>query len=168
MSKQHKIRLATQADAIAVNSISRETGLSNGEASSEADGGADNTELEPMDHQHTWIVLEDNSNTIVGAAYFGPESHSDRVWNLYFLAVSKHAQGAGIGSALVAWVEANLRTRGEDVAKLLLIETSSVESFAATRAFYAKQGYVEEARVREYYGPNDDKVIFWKLLQSSG
>ena len=41
-----------------------------------------------MDDDHTWIVLEDENATIVGAAYFGPESHSDRVWNLYFLAVS--------------------------------------------------------------------------------
>ena len=156
MTKQHNIRLATQADAIAVNNISREAGLSDGEE--------DHSKLEPMDDQHTWIVLEDDTGKIAGAAYFGPESHSDRVWNLYFLAVSQNVQGAGIGSALVAWVEANLRTRGEDVAKLLLIETSSLESFEPTRAFYRKQGYVEEARVREYYGSGDDKIIFWKSL----
>ena len=87
------------------------------------------------------------------------------MWNLYFLAVTKKHQGGGsTGSALVAYVEANLRTRGEDVAKLLLIETSSVERFAPARAFYRKRGYVEEARVREYYGPGDDKVVFWKRL----
>ena len=50
-----------------------------------------------------------------------------------------------------------------DIAKLLLIETSSVDSFELTRAFYRKLGFVEEARVREYYGPGDDKIIFWKL-----
>ena len=157
MTKQHNIRLATQADAVAVNNISREAGLSDGEE--------DHSKLEPMDDQHTWIVLEDDAGKIAGAAYFGPESHSDRVWNLYFLAVSQNVQGVGIGSALVAWVEANLRTRGEDVAKLLLIETSSLESFEPTRAFYRKQGYVEEARVREYYGSGDDKVVFWKSLE---
>ena len=157
MTIQYKIRLATQADAIAVNNISRETGLSGGEG--------DNSKLEPMDDQHTWIVLQDDSGMIVGAAYFGPESHSDRVWNLYFLAVTKQYQGGGTGSALVAWVEANLRTRGTDIAKLLLIETSSVDSFEPTRTFYRKQGYVEEARIREYYGAGDDKVVFWKSLE---
>ena len=49
-----------------------------------------------------------------------------------------------------------------------MIETSSVDSFEPTRAFYRKLGYVEEARVREYYGPGDDKVIFWKLLGDNG
>ena len=156
MNKPH-IRLATQADAFAVNNLSEETGLS--------DGSEDNSKLEPMNDQQVWIVLEDDTGKIIGAAYFGLESHSDRVWNLYFLAVSHNAQGGGIGSALVAWVETNLRTRGSDIAKLLLIEPSSALSFESTRAFYRKQGYVEEARIREYYGAGDDKVVFWKLLE---
>ena len=109
-------------------------------------------------------MLEDENATIVGAAYFGPESHSDRVWNLYFLAVSAEQQGAGTGSALVRWVENNLTSRGTEVAKLLLIETSSVDSFEATRTFYANMGYAEVARVPDYSGPNDDKVVFWKSL----
>jgi ribosomal protein S18 acetylase RimI-like enzyme len=154
--QNHRIRLATQLDASAVDSLSHETGLS--------DGDEHPSSLEPMDDEHTWIVLENDSNAVIGAAYFGPEGHSDRVWNLYFLAVDPQHQGGGTGSALVAWVEENLRYRGEDVAKLLLIETSSVESFAPTRSFYEKLGYVEEARVREYYGPGDDKVVFWKML----
>ena len=123
--------------------------------------------LEPMDENHTWIVLEDASKAVIGAAYFGPESFSDRVWNLYFLAVAKQHQGGGVGSALVAYVESNLRNRGNDVAKLLLIETSSVESFEKTREFYRKQGYVEEARIRDYYGPSDDKIVFWKRLNEA-
>ena len=36
--------------------------------------------------------------------------------------------------------------------------------YAATRQFYAKIGYDEEARVRQFYGPQDDKVMFWKSL----
>ena len=156
MRTPHRIRLATQADAAVVHSISAETGLSDG-----SDAGSP---LEPMDHEHTWIVLEDASDTVVGAAYYGPEAHSDRVWNLYFLAVTEKSQGGGTGSALVAYVESDLRKRGDEFAKLLLIETSSVESFEPTRSFYRKLGYVEEARVREYYGPGDDKVVYWKLL----
>ena len=154
--KAYVIRLATQADAAAVNMLSRGAGLSDGEEELSV--------LESLDDEHTWIVLEAQEGVVIGAAYFGPESHSDRVWNLYFLAVSKRSRGGGKGSALIAWVEANLRDRGDAVAKLLLIETSSVDSFAPTRAFYRRHGYVEEARVREYYGPGDDKVVFWKLL----
>ena len=156
MQTRYTIRRATHDDARAVSTVSRASGL--------ADGVDESSALEPMDDEHTWIVVEDAAGTISGAAYFGPEAHADRVWNLYFLAVRKECQGSGMGSALVAWVEANLRNRGEQVAKLLLIDTSGVASFAPTRAFYHKQGYIEEARVREYYGPGDDKVVFWKLL----
>ena len=158
MKPNHTIRKATQADAVAVRSISDEAGLS--------DDADDPLALEPMDDDHTWIVLEDENATIVGAAYFGPESHSDRVWNLYFLAVGAEHQGAGTGSALVHWIESNLASRGTEVAKLLLIETSSVDSFEATRTFYANMGYAEVARVPDYYGPNDDKVVFWKSLEA--
>ena len=160
MTATHTIRPATQQDAVVVHALSVETGLSDDDENASV--------LEPFDDDHTWIVLEDGANTVIGAAYFGPESHSDRVWNLYFLAVAKHHQGEGTGSALVHYVEANLRTRGEAVAKLLLIETSSVDSFEPTRVFYRRLGYVEEARVREYYGPGDDKVVFWKLLSENG
>ena len=156
----HAIRLATQADATAVHALSDEAGLS--------DGSDDSSILAPMDDEHTWIVLEDDAGAVVGAAYFGPESHSDRVWNLYFLAVAKQGQGEGSGSSLVAHVEADLRRRGTDAAKLLLIETSSVERFEPTRAFYRKHGYIEEARIRDYYGPDDDKVVFWKRLDGRG
>ena len=156
----YAIRLATQADAAAVHALSDEAGLS--------DGSDDSSVLAPMDDENTWIVLEDDASAVVGAAYFGPESHSDRVWNLYFLAVAKQHQGEGTGSALMAYIEGDLRQRGARVAKLLLIETSSVESFEPTRAFYRKHGYVEEARIRDYYGPDDDKVVFWKRLDDRG
>ena len=152
------IRLATQPDARAVHALSRAAGLS--------EDAADESVLEPLDDEHTWVVLE-AASAVVAAAYFGPEVHSDCVWNLYFLAVSREHRGAGAGSALVGWAEANLRARGEDVAKLLLIETSSVDSFAPTRGFYERLGYVEVARVPEYYGAGDDKVVFWKRLAGS-
>lgn len=158
MTSSQNIRLATKADAEAVSTILIETGLTE-----EGDGSA----LEPMDENHTWIVLEDECGVVIGAAYFGPESHSDRVWNLYALAVTKQRQGRGRGTALVTWAEENLRARGTDVAKLLLIDTSSVDSFELTRAFYLKLGYVEEARVRNYYGDNDDKVTYWKNLTAT-
>ncbi len=147
------IRLATHSDTSALDQISIENGLSDGSE----------MKLEPMDENNIWIVLEDN-NKIIGGAYFGLESHSDRVWNLYFLAVSKDFQGGGRGSALVIWSEEYLRNLGSDKAKLMIIETSSAEVFELTRKFYEKLDYKEVARVPEYYGKNDDKVIFWKAV----
>ena len=40
-----------------------------------------------------------------------------------------------------------------------------METFLATRAFYRRNGYDEEARIRDFYGPGEDKIVFWKALQ---
>ena len=70
-----------------------------------------------------------------------------------------------MGSAIIAWGEANLRQRGPDTAWLVLIETSSADTFARTRSFYRKHGFTLAATIRDYYGPGKAKVVFWKSLQ---
>ena len=113
---------------------------------------------------HAWLVAVDDQGAIIGAAQFAPEPFADRLWNLYFLAADPLAQGQGVGSALIDHVEHELRGRGDDIARVLIVETSSTDQYASTRAFYAAQGFDEEARIREFYGPGDDKVVFWKAL----
>jgi ribosomal protein S18 acetylase RimI-like enzyme len=113
--------------------------------------------------QHSWIVLDD-AGTVIGAAFYAPEPFRDRVWNLFFIAVDAAQHGAGAGSALVEHVEAKLRSMGEKAARVLIVETLSLDGFEQARRFYSKLGFDEEARVREFYGPGDDKVVFWKGL----
>lgn len=73
-------------------------------------------------------------------------------------------QGQGEGRALIAAVEAALRRLGEEHARVLLVETSGLPHFQATRDFYRSNGFDEEARIRQFYGPDDDKIVFWKSL----
>jgi ribosomal protein S18 acetylase RimI-like enzyme len=112
---------------------------------------------------HHFVVREAADGTVVGAAYYAPEPFSDRMWNLYFIAVDPTRQGQGIGAALLDHVERELQDAGSEVAQVLIVETSSTDQYSRTREFYAKQGYVEEARIRRFYGPDDDKVVYWKL-----
>ena len=77
------------------------------------------------------------------------------------LAVHPERHGRGLGGRIVAHVEEACRAEG---VRLLLVETLGIPDFAPQRAFYSKCGYTEEARVREFYGPGFDKVIFRKLL----
>ncbi len=102
---------------------------------------------------------------VLGAAYYAPEPFADRVWNLYFLAVDPDAHGRGVGTALTGHVTEHLRAAGEDVARVLLVETSSTEAYRPARNFYLSRGFAEEARIRDYYGPGDDKVVFWRRVQ---
>jgi ribosomal protein S18 acetylase RimI-like enzyme len=113
---------------------------------------------------HHWLVVERSDGQVSAAAYYAPEPFSDRMWNLYFISVSPDHQSQGLGASLIGTIEEHLRDRGEDVARVLIVETSSTEQYARTRAFYRRLGYDEEARIRQFYGPTDDKVVFWKSL----
>lgn len=113
---------------------------------------------------HRWLVAQDSGRGLVAGAYFAPEPFADRMWNLYFIAVDPGAQGRGVGGALLEHVETELRAAGEGRARTLVVETSSTDGFQPTRAFYLRHGFVEEARIRQFYGPEDHKVVFWKSL----
>lgn len=113
------------------------------------------------DRGQIWLVDDDPEDGVVGVAYCGPEIMSDRVWNLYYIAVHADARRSGRGSALVAEIEGELVRRGQ---RLLLVETAGVESFEPTRAFYAARGFERDGVVRDYYGDGVDKVTFRKRL----
>jgi GNAT superfamily N-acetyltransferase len=105
------------------------------------------------------VFSEDSK--LQGYACWGPTPGTDGGYDLYWIAVDPRAQGGGYGSSLMRAVEEQLRGCG---ARLLVAETSSRASYAQTRDFYARGGYVERARVRGFYAVGDDRVIFSKLL----
>ena len=114
--------------------------------------------------RHRWAVAGEPGHRIEGAAYFAPEPFSDRVWNLFFIAVRPDVHRSGTGTALLAHVEQELRSIGESVARVLIVETSSTNAYISARQFYGARGFDLEATIREFYGPGDDKVVFWKSL----
>ena len=99
-----------------------------------------------------------------GFCCYGPSMSTDRTFDLYWIAVDKSAQGTGCGSVLLKEVERRLE---ELQARMLVIETSSRSDYTATRSFYLRRGYVEAARVREFYAPSDDRIILTKRLTGS-
>lgn len=157
------IRPITLDDVPAVRSLAIDTGMFKPEEAGFVDdmvpGAIDGT----MPENH-WVVSTDEHGRVRGAAYFAPEPFSDRLWNLYFIAVDPSVQSGGIGGALVNYVVKQLLERGEASARVLLVETSSTEQYKRTRAFYPRHGFVEEARIRDFYGPANDKVVFWRSL----
>ena len=117
--------------------------------------------VEIGDSDHLWLTVLDASGVPVGFCYAVPEQMADGTWNMLAIAVDVSAQRAGHGGKLVAALEDTLRQRD---ARILIADTSGVEAFAPTRAFYVANGYAQEARIREFWGPGDDKVVFWKAL----
>ena len=97
-----------------------------------------------------------------GWVYFAPDPNSERVWNLWWIGVAPDEQGRGVGSELMAAVEADVTATKKTV---LVVETSSQPLLEKTRRFYARRGYSECGRVPDFYGEGDDKVIFAKRLR---
>ena len=98
---------------------------------------------------------------LLGYACIGPTPATEGTFDLYWLAVDPAAQGRGIGTTLVRAVERELRDRG---ARMLLVETSSRPDYSKTRTFYARCGYREAARIKDFYAPADDRIMLTTRL----
>ncbi len=120
------------------------------------DAGAD--DAHEADYEFTGAFERDR---LVGYACSGPTPGTEGTFDLYWLAVDAAAQGKGIGTTLVREVERELRDRG---ARMLLVETSSRPDYSNTRAFYARCGYTEAARIRDFYAPADDRIMLTTRL----
>ncbi len=106
-------------------------------------------------------VCYEQDGAVIAFAYFAPAPMTDRTWYLYWIAVSKRAQAVGLGGTLLRHVEDEARAAG---ARLLVIETSSLPHYELTRRFYLKQGYDQDAVLRDFYADGDNMVIFRKRL----
>jgi len=98
---------------------------------------------------------------LVGYACWGPTPGTEGTHDLYWIVVSREHQGQGIGTQLLAEVEQRLTTHD---ARLIVVETSSRDDYAATRRFYEARGYTRAATIPGYYAPGDDLVIYTKDL----
>ena len=98
----------------------------------------------------------DANDHLLGYACFGPTPSTVGTYDLYWLAVDPTSQGQGVGRTLMRHVEAAIAKRR---GRLLVVETSSRAEYAPTRKFYARSGYAEVARVRDFYAPADDRII---------
>jgi ribosomal protein S18 acetylase RimI-like enzyme len=125
-----------------------------------ADHRAGSDDASVADYEFTGAFDDER---LLGYACTGPTPATEGTFDLYWLAVDPVVQGRGIGTTLVRQVERDLRERG---ARMLLVETSSRPDYSNTRAFYARCGYTEAARIRDFYAPADDRIMLTTRLTS--
>lgn len=152
-----KIRPTQHDDIAALQQVLDATALFPSELLPDMVGGF----LADRESPDIWLTCEADGRP-VGFCYAVPEQLADGAWNMLAIAVSPSVQGAGYGGAIVAHLEAALNARGE---RIVIADTSGTDDFAQTRAFYRKNGYSEEARIRDFWADGDDKVVFWKSLR---
>lgn len=157
MTKHQPVREAKPSDMTAMKSIIDSTGLFPSEMLDEMVAPF----FEGNEAAETWLIIE-HLDEVVGLAYCASERMTEGTKNLLLIAVHQDKQDCGYGTALLTQLESKLKDRSN---RVLLVETSGLPEFHATRRFYVKNGYTEEARIRHFYKEGEDKIVFWKHLQ---
>jgi GNAT superfamily N-acetyltransferase len=99
----------------------------------------------------------------VTAAYscYGPITMSKTCFDLYWIVTHNDYRGKGIGKKLLEETYIQARKMG---CKIIIAETSGLEHYAPTRAFYDSNKFELEARLRNFYDEGDDKLFYTKRI----
>ena len=108
-----------------------------------------------------YFLVDKEAGRLLAYACYGPRALTDRTYDLYWIAVDPTARRGGVGRRLLAASEEAVRQLG---GRLLVLETSGLPSYEATRNFYLATGYTLEATLKDFYKDGDDMVIFTKRL----
>jgi ribosomal protein S18 acetylase RimI-like enzyme len=112
--------------------------------------------------QRDYVIRVCGDGDIVRGYYcVGPTPATEGTFDLYWIAVQPEVHGMGIGGILNAHAEEYVKSNG---GRLIIVETSSRPHYEKTRAFYQRRGYRELSRIKDYYRPGDDLVVYGKYL----
>eukprot|EP00884_Botryococcus_braunii_P006140 jgi/Botrbrau1/15527/Bobra.0123s0003.1 len=111
-----------------------------------------------------FVVYHPEAGKPAGWTYFAPTPHTQGVYDVWWIGISKEQHGHGLGTELLNFVESDIRTE-DPSARLIIIETSSLPALAPTRAFYQKRGYKKCGEIAHFYDVEDNKIIFAKNLR---
>ncbi|MGO8840834.1 MAG: GNAT family N-acetyltransferase [Methyloceanibacter sp.] len=110
------------------------------------------------------FILAERGSGLVAYACYGPIDGTQTSFDLYWIAVAPEEQRKGLGVQVFNRAEAAMRKAG---ARHIYADTSSSDRYATTRGFYQRMGFCEEARLPDFYGPGDGKVIYVKTLHAA-
>ncbi len=116
------------------------------------------------DHNGYFFLTAHDAGRPVAFACYGPTPLTTGTFDLYWICVDRTRARRGIGRALMRQVEHEVRQAG---GRLIVVETSSLDSYAPTRAFYDSLGYRRAAEVADFYAPGDSLVIYTRHLSAA-
>jgi ribosomal protein S18 acetylase RimI-like enzyme len=111
-------------------------------------------------HQKDYQVgVADFNGEVAGYVMYGPVPLTDNCYEIYWLATDPETRGNKVGQQLLREVELRVRRAG---ARLVCLETSSLDKYARSRKFYQQAGYQEESRIVDFYRLGDDRITYVK------
>ena len=103
------------------------------------------------------FLVAHHDGQVIGYSCFGERALTQGSYDLFWIAVDPSARRLGAGKALMRATEAEVQRRG---GRLIIVETSGMDKYESTRAFYLGVGYQQEAVIRDFYKAGDDLVIY--------
>jgi ribosomal protein S18 acetylase RimI-like enzyme len=107
------------------------------------------------------FIVYREGEQVLGFAIYGFRNLTDGVYDLYWIAVDPNARRKSVGRKLLAACEDAVRAEG---GRIIIAETSGTAEYEATREFYVRTGYVNEASIKDFYSVGDDLKIFVKRI----
>jgi len=109
---------------------------------------------------YIFIICEVDEIPVAFACYGKTPCTADS-FDLYWIAVHQNQMGGGIGKILMKMIEEDIKNLG---GKSIWIETSSRPLYEPTQKFYLKTNCELVAELPDFYGKNDNKLIFLKRV----
>ncbi len=107
------------------------------------------------------FVGENDCHEVIAFACFGETAGTEGTYKLYSLVVTPAWQRRGIGKVLLDYTEQIVRTRN---ARMVVIEISSQQEYAAFVRFFNHQGYKSVGRIKSYYRSGEDMLFLVKYI----
>ena len=108
-----------------------------------------------------YFVFSEVDGITVAYSCYGPITMSKTSFDLYWIATHNDFRGKGIGRKLI--VE-TCNQAGSMGCSIIIAETSGLEHYAPTRAFYLSNNFELEARLKDFYTMGDDKLFYTKKI----
>lgn len=163
MSEKLKINyrsIVIPADVEIVANIVKSTGFFNKEEIDVATGLVKDCLDKGEESGYFFLFAEINGRSASYSCY-GPIPGTQSSYDIYWLATHNEYRGQGIGKILIAETEKRI---AQQKGKNIYVETASKPQYEPTRKFYEKCGYIIEARLKQFYADNDDKLIYVKRV----
>jgi ribosomal protein S18 acetylase RimI-like enzyme len=116
--------------------------------------------LQSSDSGYEWLTAR-VGGAVTGFACFGPTSLTQGAYDLYWICTDPDWRGQGIGRSLFSSIETEIRKRN---GRLVMIWTSAAKEYLPANAFYQRVGCEHSARIRDYYRPGEDLVVYVKYF----
>ena len=109
------------------------------------------------------VFVYENNGTVLGYHCTGKRPLTDAVYDLYWIVTDPDHGKKGIGKSLLEHAEDFVT---QNNGRWMLIETSSKESYNATRNFYMRNNYTIISQINDFYSKGESLLIFGKYFNN--